>query len=185
MKIYLQGTTVALLLAVSGIAGGGSSAMQSRPSATVPATSSAAPKSSSSGAVVPFTIHVPDAVLADLKERLAHARLPEELPGTGWDYGMNLGYLKELVAYWRDKFDWRAQERRLNQFAQFKTNIDGLDIHFIHQRSKNPNALPLLLLNGWPSSIDEYSKVIGPLTDPVSYGGRAEDSFDVVIPSMP
>jgi pimeloyl-ACP methyl ester carboxylesterase len=135
--------------------------------------------------VVPFTIHLSDAVLADLKDRLARARLPDELPGAGWDYGMNLGYLKELVAYWRDQFDWRAQERRLNQFAQFQTNIDGLDIHFIHQRSKNPNALPLLLLNGWPSSIDEYSKVIGPLTDPVSYGGRAEDAFDVVIPSMP
>ena len=98
---------------------------------------------------------------------------------------MNPGYLKELVAYWRDRFDWRAQERRLNRLPQFKTNIDGLDIHFIHVRSKNPGALPLLLLNGWPSTIDEYSKVIGPLTDPVSFGGRAEDSFDVVIPSMP
>ncbi len=90
-----------------------------------------------------------------------------------------------MVAYWRDRFDWRAQERRLNRLPQFKTNIDGLDIHFIHVRSKNPSALPLLLLNGWPSTIDEYSKVIGPLTDPVSFGGRAEDSFDVVIPSMP
>jgi hypothetical protein len=131
--------------------------------------------------VVPYTIHVPDAALSDLKSRLAHARLADELPGMGWDYGMNPGYLKELVAYWRDRFDWRAQERRLNRLPQFKTNIDGLDIHFIHMRSKNPGALPLLLLNGWPSTIDEYSKVIGPLTDPASFGGRAEDSFDVVI----
>jgi len=135
--------------------------------------------------VVPYTIHVTNAALADLKSRLANARLADELPGVGWDYGMNPGYLKELVAYWRDRFDWRAQERRLNRLPQFKTNIDGLDIHFIQVRSKNPGALPLLLLNGWPSTIDEYSKVIGPLTDPVSFGGRAEDSFDVVIPSMP
>jgi epoxide hydrolase len=142
-------------------------------------------QASNNAAVVPFAIHVPDDVLKDLKARLARTRFPDELDGASWDYGMNLGYLKGLVEYWRDRFDWRAQERRLNQFSQFKTRIDGLDIHFIHQRSKNPNALPLLLLNGWPSSIDEYNKVIGPLTDPASYGGRAEDAFHVVIPSMP
>jgi len=181
----MQKITVVLLLAVSAMAAELPFAMQSRASATATPISKAVPKSSSAPAVVPFSIHVPDAVLSDLKYRLAHARLPDELPGAGWDYGMNLGYLKELVAYWRDRFDWRAQERRLNQFPQFKTNIDGLNIHFIHQRSQNPGALPLLLLNGWPSTIDEYSKVIGPLTDPVRYGGRAEDSFDVVIPSMP
>ncbi len=181
----MQKITVVLLLAVSAVAAELPFAMQSRASATASPISKAVPKSSSAPAVVPFTIHVPDAVLSDLKYRLAHARLPDELTSAGWDYGMNPGYLKELVAYWRDRFDWRAQERRLNQFPQFKTNIDGLDIHFIHQRSKNPGALPLLLLNGWPSTIDEYSKVIGPLTDPVRYGGRAEDSFDVVIPSMP
>ena len=182
MKTHLWPITVALLLAVSTGAAERPFAMQSR---AAPPISKAAPKSSSAPAVVPYTIHVPDAVLADLKSRLAHARLADELPGVGWDYGMNPGYLKELVAYWRDRFDWRAQERRLNRLPQFKTNIDGLDIHFIHVRSKNPGALPLLLLNGWPSTIDEYSKVIGPLTDPVSFGGRAEDSFDVVIPSMP
>ena len=167
MKIHWQGAIVASLLALA-----------------VAAAEPRAAAQSSSTAVVPYKIHVDDAVLADLEDRLARARLPGELRGGGWDYGMNLDYLKELVAYWREKFDWRAQERRLNQFDQFKTGIDGLDIHFIHQRSQNPNALPLLLLNGWPSSIDEYSKVIGPLTDPVKYGGRVEDSFDVVIPSM-
>lgn len=111
-------------------------------------------------------------------------RFADEIPDANWDYGTNLAYLKSLVDYWRDKYDWRAQERRLNQFDQFKTAIDGVDIHFIHQRSKQPNARPLLLLNGWPSSIVEYTKVIGPLTDPGN-NGRAQDSFHLVIPSMP
>ena len=136
-------------------------------------------------AIVPFKIQVPDAALADLKRRLSQGRFADELSDSGWDYGTNLAYLKRLVEYWRDKYDWKAQERRLNGFDQFKTTIDGVDIHFIHQRSKNANAIPILLLNGWPSSIVEYEKVIGPLTDPVAYGGRAEDSFHVVIPSMP
>src|SRR5215510_10073382 len=166
---------LSVVTAASSIAGGGARG------AVAPAQPS---RASSDTAVIPFAIHVPDDVLKDLKARLARTRFPDELDGAGWDYGMNLGYLKELVAYWRDTFDWRAQERRLNQFTQYKTTIDGVDIHFIHQRSSNPNALPLLL-NGWPSSFDEYSKVIGPLTDPVRYGGRAEDAFHVVIPSMP
>jgi len=136
-------------------------------------------------ALVPFKIHVADDVLRDLKARLAQARFPDGLDGTGWDYGTNLPYLKELVTYWRNAFDWRAQERRLNQFDQFKTNIDGLDIHFIHQRSKEPHALPLVLTHGWPGSFVEFTKVIGPLTDPVKYGGRAEDAFDVVALSLP
>jgi len=123
--------------------------------------------------------------LTDLNRRLRQARFADEFPDAGWDYGTNLSFLKNLVEYWRDKYDWRAQEKRLNTLEQFKTNIDGVDIHFVHQRAKNPNAMPLLLLNGWPSSIIEYEKVIGPLTDPVAHGGRAEDSFHVVIPSMP
>src|SRR3989449_6850005 len=139
----------------------------------------------SSPAIVPFKIHVPDSVLTDLKRRLAQTRFADEIPDAGWDYGTNVVYLKNLVDYWRDKYDWRAQEKRLKAFDQFKTNIDGVDIHFIHQKSKKPNAMPLLLLNGWPSSIGEDEKGIGPLTDPVAYGGRAEDSFHVVIPSMP
>jgi epoxide hydrolase len=133
-------------------------------------------RATESAAIVPFKIQVPDTVLADLKRRLAQARFADEFPDAGWDYGTNLAYLKSLVEYWHDKYDWRAQEKRLNTFDQFKTNIDGVDIHFIHQRSKDPNAMPLLLLNGWPSSIVEYEKVIGPLT---------ENSFHVVIPSMP
>jgi pimeloyl-ACP methyl ester carboxylesterase len=136
-------------------------------------------------AIVPFRIQVTDAVLADLKQRLARTRFPDEIRGSGWDYGTDLTYLKTLVTYWRDTFDWRAAERRLNQFAQYKTNIDGLEIHFIHQRSSNPNALPLVLTHGWPGSIVEFTKVIGPLTDPVSHGGRAEDAFHVVAISLP
>ncbi len=142
-------------------------------------------RSSTSAAVVPFTIHVSDAVLSDLKERLARARFPDEVEGARWDYGTNVAYLKELVAYWRDTFDWRAQERALNQFEQFKTNIDGLNVHFIHRKSKERNAFPLLITHGWPGSFVEFTKIIGPLTDPVAHGGRAEDAFDVVIPSIP
>jgi microsomal epoxide hydrolase len=135
--------------------------------------------------IVPFTIHVPNAVLADLKERLMRARFPDEIEGAGWSYGTNLAYLKELLAYWRDRFDWREQERRLNRFEQFKTNIDGIDIHFIHRRSKQPDALPLLITHGWPGSFVEFAKVIEPLTDPVAHGGRPDDAFTVVVPSLP
>jgi pimeloyl-ACP methyl ester carboxylesterase len=126
-------------------------------------------------AVVPFRIQIPDSELTDLKQRLARARFADEFTAADWNYGTNLAYLRELVGYWRDRYDWRAHERRLNQFDQFKTTIDGVDIHFVHQRSKAPNALPLLLLNGWPSSIVEYEKVIMPLSE----------NFHVVVPSMP
>ncbi len=136
-------------------------------------------------AIVPFKIHVPDAVLADLKQRLARTRFPEAIPGSAWDYGTDLPYLRALVTYWRTTFDWRAAERRLNQFDQFKTNIDGLEIHFIHQRSSNATALPLVLTHGWPGSVVEFTKIIGPLTDPAGHGGRAEDAFHVVAISLP
>jgi pimeloyl-ACP methyl ester carboxylesterase len=136
-------------------------------------------------AIHPFTIHVPDAVLVDLKARLAKARIVEPLQGDGWTYGTDVRYLKTLVDYWRDRFDWRAQERRLNALEQFTTTIDGLAIHFLHRRSKAPNAFPLIITHGWPGSFVEFTKIIGPLTDPVAHGGRAEDAFDVVIPSIP
>ncbi len=126
-----------------------------------------------------------DEVLRDLKERLARTRFPDEIEGSGWEYGADLRYMKELVAYWRDQFDWRKQERALNAFDQYTTTIDGLVIHFIHQRSPNPNALPLVITQGFPSSISEFAKVIGPLTDPVRHGGRASDAFHVVTISLP
>jgi microsomal epoxide hydrolase len=140
---------------------------------------------SAAGAIVPYKVHVDDAVLRDLKDRLARTRFPDEIDGSGWDYGTDLAYLKELVAYWRDKYDWRAAERRLNELDQFVTTIDGVQIHFIHQRSKQPGAMPLAVTHGWPGSIFEFTKVIGPLTDPERFGGRAADAFHVVAISLP
>lgn len=135
--------------------------------------------------VRPFQIQVEDAVLRDLQERLARTRFPDQLQGAGWDYGVEAGYLRGLVEHWRTRYDWRAWERRLNQLDQYKTTIDGLEIHFIHQRSREKNALPLLIVHGWPGSFVEFYKIIGPLTDPVAHGGKAEDAFHVVVPSLP
>ena len=140
---------------------------------------------SAADAVVPFKIRVPDAVLRDLKERLARTRFPDEVEGSGWDYGASLPYMKELVAYWKDKYDWRKQEAELNRFSQYTTEIEGLTIHFIHRRSPHPNAMPLISLQGFPSSISEFAKVIGPLTDPTRFGGKAEDAFHFVTFSLP
>ena len=143
------------------------------------------PRAADDARITPFTIHVADADLADLNARLARARFPDEIPGSDWTYGTSRAYLESLVRYWRDGFDWRAQERALNRFEQFTTTIDGISLHFIHRRSKERNALPLLVTHGWPGSVVEFSKVIEPLTDPVHHGGRAEDAFDVVAPSLP
>ena len=140
---------------------------------------------SPSEAIVPFRINVADATLTDLKERLARTRFPNEIENSGWDYGTNLAYLKELVTYWRTTFNWREQERRLNQLPQFTTTIDGIPIHFVHQRSSNPNATPLVMIHGWPGSFVEFTKVIGPLTEPTKSGGNASDAFHVVALSLP
>jgi microsomal epoxide hydrolase len=128
---------------------------------------------------------VPAAVLADLEARLARTRLTDPLQESGWTHGTDIAYLRELLHYWRDRFDWRAQERRLNQFEQFTTTVDGLSVHFIHRRSRHPGAMPLLITHGWPGSFAEFVKIIGPLTDPEAHGGRPEDAFHVVIPSIP
>jgi pimeloyl-ACP methyl ester carboxylesterase len=135
--------------------------------------------------IQPFTIRVADSVIADLRARLAKARIPAPLQGDGWTHGTDIRYLRELVAYWRDRFDWRVQERRLNQLEQFTTSIDGLTIHFVHRRSKRADALPLLVTHGWPGSFAEFTKIIGPLTDPAAHGGAPEDAFHVVMPSIP
>src|SRR5258708_19089910 len=179
MTRHSIGAATALALALAAVA--------SAEFARSPQVPSGATRADSRGAdtIVPFKIQVPDEVLRDLKARLARTRFPDEIPATGWDYGTDLTYLKSLVAYWRDRFDWRAQERRLNEFDQYKTTIDALEIHFIHQKSKVPNAFPLAVTHGWPGSIVEFTKIIGPLTDPVKYGGRAEDAFNVVAISLP
>ena len=165
-----------LLVAAAGCAGG------ENPSAvSMPAVEGAADQT----AIRPFEIHIPEAVLEDLKTRLRLTRYPDELEGANWDYGTNLAYQRELVEYWADEFDWREQERQMNELDHFKTTIDGLDIHFIHQRSPVEGATPLLISHGWPGSFLEFMKVIGPLTDPVAHGGNAEDAFHVVVPSIP
>jgi epoxide hydrolase len=133
----------------------------------------------------PFRIDVPQADLDDLRDRLARTRWPDELPGVGWSRGVPVEYLKGLAGYWCGAYDWRAQEARLNQLPQYTTTIDGANVHFLHVRSPEPNALPLILTHGWPGSVVEFVNVIGPLTDPRSHGGDPADAFHVVVPSIP
>ena len=135
--------------------------------------------------IIPFEIDIADAAIADLKRRLAATRMPDQIADTTWEYGTDSSYLSELIAYWQDDFDWKKQESELNQFDQFKTEIDGLDMHFIHQRSENPDAIPLMIVHGWPGSVAEFSKIVGPLTDPVAHGGDIADSYHVIAPSLP
>ena len=131
-----------------------------------------------------FKIDIPQATLDDLRARLARTRWPDEVEGAGWDYGTNLQYMKELADYWQHTYDWRKQEARLNQFAQFKAEVDGVGIHFIHERGKGPNPLPIILTHGWPDSFYRMHKIIPLLTDPASYGGDPADSFDVIVPGF-
>jgi microsomal epoxide hydrolase len=135
--------------------------------------------------IEPFRVDVPDDALDDLRARLAHTRLPNQVDGAGWDQGTELGYLQELLGYWRDEFDWRAQEARLNAFDQYVTDIEGQRIHFVHHRSPEPDALPLLISHGWPGSVVEFLDVIAPLTDPRAHGGDPADAFHVIAPSLP
>jgi pimeloyl-ACP methyl ester carboxylesterase len=143
------------------------------------------PTSADAEAIEPFQIAVPQADLDDLHERLARTRWPSELPGVGWSRGVPVAYLEELATYWRDEYDWREWEAKLNAFPQYTTTIDGANIHFLHVPSPEPNALPLILTHGWPGSMVEFLNVIGPLADPVSHGGDPADAFHVVVPSMP
>jgi epoxide hydrolase len=135
--------------------------------------------------VRPFRIDVPDDVLDDLRSRLARTRWPEAECVDDWSQGIPLAYTRALADYWANEYDWRPREAALNRLDQFVTEIDGLDIHFIHQRSPHENAFPLVITHGWPGSIVEFHKVIEPLTNPTAYGGRAEDAFHVVCPSLP
>ena len=133
----------------------------------------------------PFSVNFPQERIAELRRRIAATQWPERETVTDTSQGVQLAPMQELARYWATDYDWRKVEARLNALPQFITEIDGLDIHFIHVRSKHENALPLIVNHGWPGSIIEQLKIIDPLTDPTAHGGRAEDAFDVVIPSMP
>ena len=133
----------------------------------------------------PFHLAIPDAQLDDLKRRIDASRWPDRETVDDWSQGTPLAALLQLVDYWRSGYDWRACEARLNGFGQFITGIDGLDIHFLHVRSLHEGAMPLILTHGWPGSVIEFMEVIGPLTDPVAHGGKAEDAFHLVVPSLP
>jgi epoxide hydrolase len=135
--------------------------------------------------VIPFRIEIPEADLRDLRERLGRTRWPEAETVEDWSQGVPLAYLRELCGYWADRYDWRATEARLNALPQFRTEIDGLGIHFIHVRSPHPDALPLVITHGWPGSVIEFMKAIGPLADPAAHGGDAADAFHLVCPSLP
>jgi pimeloyl-ACP methyl ester carboxylesterase len=133
----------------------------------------------------PFVIAVPDEVLADLRARLDRVRWPDEAPGSGWRYGTSLAYMRELSAYWRDRYDWRAHEAQLNAFPQFTAPVADIDLHFIHAPGVGPTPLPLLLCHGWPGSVWEFHRLIPLLTDPARFGGDPADAFTVVAPSLP
>ena len=171
-------TTALLTLAAAGLV---MSSCAAAPSSTV-AAADAAPTCPD---IRPFHIHIPDKALDDLRERLVATRWPDQETVADPSQGVQLAKLQQLVRYWGSGYDWRKAEAKLNALPQFTTNIDGVDIYFIHVRSRHKNALPLLITHGWPGSVFEFLKVIGPLTDPTAYGGRAEDAFDVVIPAIP
>jgi pimeloyl-ACP methyl ester carboxylesterase len=151
----------------------------------VVAQASAARQAAKDGSIRPFKVQVPQAALNELRRRVAATRWPDNETVADGSQGVQLAKLQELVRYWGTGYDWRKAEAKLNALPQFMTTIDGVDIHFIHVRSRQPNALPVIITHGWPGSVIEQLKIIGPLTDPTTHGGRAQDAFDVVIPSLP
>jgi|HubBroStandDraft_4_1064222.scaffolds.fasta_scaffold81014_2 pimeloyl-ACP methyl ester carboxylesterase len=148
-------------------------------------TTAPQPSTNTEAGIRPYRISVPQADLDDLRERLARTRWAADLPGTGWERGVPTAYLRELAAYWEKEYDWRAHEAALNAYPQFITTIDGTQLHFLHVRSAQPDATPLMLLHGWPGSVVEFIDLIGPLTDPAAYGGDPAGAFHLVIPSLP
>ncbi|NUS43896.1 MAG: epoxide hydrolase [Mycobacteriaceae bacterium] len=153
--------------------------------ATQTSESSETTETTDTAAITPFRIDIPQEQLDDLRRRLDHARLPAPLPGDDWTTGLPTGWLRELVDYWRTEYDWRSAEAELNSYPQFTTEIDGQNIYFLHVRSPEPDALPLLLTHGWPGSVVEFLDIIGPLTDPRAHGGAPADAFHLVIPALP
>ncbi|MFC8244270.1 epoxide hydrolase family protein [Streptomyces chartreusis] len=141
--------------------------------------------SSPQDSVRPFRLDIPQSDLDDLHDRLDRTRWPDEIPGSGWSYGVPTDYLRDLVRHWRHVYDWRAAEARLNEWPQFTTTIDAANVHFAHVRSPEPDATPLIITHGWPGSIVEFLDVVGPLADPAAHGGDPADAFHVVVPSIP
>jgi pimeloyl-ACP methyl ester carboxylesterase len=135
--------------------------------------------------IEPYTIAIDQEVLSDLRDRIRRTRWPDQVEGSGWAYGTDGRYLRELLTTWAEDFDWRARERELNRFAHHRAQVDGLWVHFVHERGSGPDPLPIVLTHGWPSSFTEHLDLLPLLTDPAAHGGRAEDAFDVVVTSMP
>ena len=135
--------------------------------------------------VEPFTIHIDDAILDDLRSRLRNVRRAPDFDNDDWSYGVNADYLAELMTYWAEEFDWRAQEALMNQYPNFRTQIDGMPIHFLKADGKGPAPMPLILTHGWPWTFWDFKDLIGPLSDPAAYGGDPADAFDVIVPSLP
>src|SRR3954454_7398852 len=133
----------------------------------------------------PFELRIPDAAIADLKTRLGLTRFPDAAPGDPWAFGTSVDYIRDLVSYWKDSFDWRAQEATLNQFPQFKVALHDIDLHYLHVPGVGPKPYPLLLMHGWPGSVFEFLDIIPRLTDPVRFGGDPADAFTVIAPSLP
>lgn len=171
----------AAVLAALGFTG----AMQPAFAADSAPKAAAAQRSGADESIRPFKVHVPQRQLDDLRKRIAATRWPDKETVGDQSQGIQTAQVQALVKYWGTQYDWRKAEKELNALPQFVTTIDGVDIHFIHVRSRHPNAMPLILTHGWPGSIFEFTKTIGPLTDPTAYGGSAEDAFDVIIPSIP
>src|SRR5215467_3942523 len=151
----------------------------------MPTTTTSGEVAAMSTEIIPFRIEIPEADLDDLRERLRRTRWPDAETVDDWSQGIRLSYLGDLCEYWLERYDWRACEASVNRFPQFRTSIDGLGIHFIHVKSPQAGALPLIMTHGWPGSIIELLETVGPLTDPPASGGPAEDAFDLVLPSIP
>ena len=184
---WLTGCALALACAHEGksVAGDSDTKMQGTLAAEMSQPQAASTAEAATAAIRPFQVNVPEKAIVDLRQRIAATRWPDREIVTDRSQGAQLAKIQALVRYWETGYDWRTAEAKLNALPQFVTKIDGLDIHFIHVRSRHPNALPLIMTHGWPGSIFELVKVIGPLTDPTAHGGRAEDAFDLVVPSMP
>jgi pimeloyl-ACP methyl ester carboxylesterase len=184
---WLTGCALALSCAHEGkgVVGESDTKMQGTVAEEASQPQAASTADGATAAIRPFNVNVPEKELVDLRQRIAATRWPDREPVTDRSQGAQLAKIQALVRYWGTGYDWRKAEAQLNALPQFVTKIDGLDIHFIHVRSRHPNALPLIMTHGWPGSIFELLKIIGPLTDPTAHGGRAEDAFDLVLPSMP